>query len=406
MPVGGSGGPAPRRARAARGLKTAAGDTFHATCSWQRKYAVRLVDDVFAAEGALAAQLHGRRTLVVSTPTVWSLYGARMAALCRTIAADAPSLVLDVDERSKSIENVVRICESCQDARLGRTDALLALGGGVVSDLVTVAAALVRRGLPCVRVPTTLVGQIDAGIGIKGAVNFRGAKSYLGSFEPPQVTLVDPSFLSTAPPATTQDGVAEAVKIALIGDAYLFALLEKAAGTIRFGAADDVARTRSVLRHAIARMLEELAPNFFEDVTYRRRVDLGHTFSAMLESASRYSMTHGHAVAIDMALSASIAVTMKKLRHGDFDRILATLQAWSLPTWSPLLTIDLCEESLRAAAAHRGGAPNLVVPHAIGRCGFVTTLRQLDRSVLAEALQRLPRGQNEERASRVVGGGS
>jgi 3-dehydroquinate synthase len=175
---------------------------FRARCEQQREYGVYLLDGCLEAGGMLGDVLAARRTLVVTTPTVWSLYGPRLQSLTAAVAADVEFLVLEVDEQTKSTASVLRICDACHAVGLGRTDGLLALGGGVCCDLVTVAASLVRRGLPYVCVPTTLVGQIDAGIGIKGAVNHRNTKSYLGSFMPPDRVLVDPAFLRTAPAET------------------------------------------------------------------------------------------------------------------------------------------------------------------------------------------------------------
>lgn len=360
---------------------------FQTTCGQEKHYGTYLVHDVFDRDCMLASLLCTRHTLVVTTPTVWSLYGSRFEALAAEVAAKFTVLVLDVDESSKSLTTVERICASCQEHGIGRTDALLALGGGVCLDLVTVAASLVRRGIAYVCVPTTLVGQIDAGIGIKGAVNFGGSKSYLGTFKAPEVVLVDPAFLETCSRLTLLDGMAEAVKIALIADPYLFHLLETIDESIFDGSSPMHLKT--VLRRSITRMLEQLAPNFFEDQTYCRRVDFGHTFSGLIEEHSSYEISHGQAVAVDMAMSASLAVTLGRLSRADFDRILALLKARGLPVTSPLLTPELCADALRAAAGHRGGTANLVIPETIGSCGFVTDGSTLSREVLETSIGRL-----------------
>jgi len=355
-----------------------------------RSYTVQLVDDLLHADGLFAALLGHRRALLVAPTDVWALYGDQVAALRERLRLDLRVLTLDLDESRKDLETVAAICASCHEHELGRTGVLVAFGGGVCSDVVTVSASLVRRGIACVRIPTTLIGQIDAGIGIKGGLNFDGAKSYLGTFKPPETVLIDPSFLRTAPARSLSDGIAEAVKIALIDDASLFELLEQhAPQLLRTCCSGDRQLVREILTRCVARMIEQLTPNFFEDRTLQRRVDLGHTFSGLIEQRSGYCTSHGHAVAIDMALSTAIGVALGTTAAPLLQRILRVLGAAGLPTDSPLLTVELCETAIAAACLHRGGSPNLVVPRAVGDCGFVTDRRVLTDAVLDAALRRL-----------------
>jgi 2-epi-5-epi-valiolone synthase len=361
---------------------------FEVSCRQERRYEVHMVDDVFAVDSRLAPLLAKRKTLAVTTPTVWSIYGQRLEALRSALGADLAVFVLEAGEGRKSMDMVLRICELCHEHELGRTDSLLSLGGGVCHDLVTVAASLVRRGIPHVSVPTTLVGQIDAGVGVKGAVNFRGSKSYLGCFAPPAKVLVDPAFLQTAPARTRTDGVAEIVKIGLIADANLIHLLQEP-NSLLSCETPSTNRTQMVLWLAIRRILEQLSTNLFEDQTYQRLVDFGHTFSGQVEELSGYEISHGCAVAIDMALSAAISLTLGSLSNTGFQRILTLLKECSLPIYSPLLTVASCQGALRSAARHRGGHPNLVIPHRLGSGGFVTDLAILSDDVLADSIARV-----------------
>ncbi|MCA8958492.1 MAG: iron-containing alcohol dehydrogenase [Planctomycetes bacterium] len=363
---------------------------YHAECRSKRDYEVHLVDDAFAANGPFATRIAAGRVLVVSTPTVWANFGERLLGMQARLGSSIAVRVLVVEEQSKSIDNVMAVCAACREHGLGRTDTLVALGGGVCHDIVALAASLVRRGLRYLCVPTTLVGQIDAGVGIKGAVNYLGGKSYLGCFHPPDLVVLDPSLLATAPPRTQLDGVAEAIKIALIDDPLLFSKLEgsdtEPPGVPQIG---DRKRLDFVVWRAAAKMLQQLTPNFFEDQSYHRCVDLGHTFSPLLEERSGYTLTHGQAVSIDMALSASIATGFGLLSRDTFRRILRLLRACDLPLTSPLLDTELSTQALVSAALHRGGTPNLVIPYDIGECGFVEDLRALGPSVLERALARV-----------------
>jgi 3-dehydroquinate synthase len=355
-----------------------------------RSYGVFLVADLLHADHVLGPLLGHRRALLVAPAEVWALYGPRVEALCARLRLDLRVLVLELDEARKTLDTVVRICASCHENHIGRTDVLLALGGGVCCDLVTVAAGLVRRGIAYVRIPTTLIGQIDAGIGIKGGLNFDGAKSYLGVFKPPEVVLIDPAFLVTSPLPSLLDGLAETVKVALIADPHLFELVERHGARLlasRF--AGPTALVEELVSRAAANMVALLQPNFFEDRTYRREVDLGHTFSGLIEARSGYTTSHGQAVAIDLALSSAIAVQLGLTTAPLSERIVELLRLTGLPVDSPLLTVELCEDAVASACLHRGGAPNLVVPRAVGSCDFVADRTLLTRSVFEAAIASL-----------------
>ena len=179
----------------------------------------------------------------------------------------------------------------------------VAFGGGVATDVVSVAASLYRRGIPVIRLPSSLIGQVDAGIGLKSAVNLKGVKSALGGFHTPEVVMSDPDWLRSLRPRALRAGMSEIVKIAIVRDPALFddiAAFGRDLITTRFVEPRDVADAS--LRRAIELMLCELQANPFEE-ELARVVDFGHTFSPLLESVSEYRLNHGEAVAVDMAVS-------------------------------------------------------------------------------------------------------
>ena len=143
----------------------------------------------------LGLYLEGRRSLMVTTPTVNILYGEELLALLKSKGLDIASMVLVCSEASKSISTVETVCAKAQKEDLDRTSVIIGLGGGVCMDLVTMAAFWLRRGIKYICVPTTLIGIVDAGIGIKGAVNFNGEKNYLGSYYPPFHVILSRYFL-------------------------------------------------------------------------------------------------------------------------------------------------------------------------------------------------------------------
>src|SRR5208337_3750876 len=240
----------------------------------ERSYLVRLAPGISAGNVAELVQvIDGRKSLLVTTPTVARLYANDVAKRLIQSGVDVSMVILECAEQSKTLVEVERLCQECFRVGLDRRSLLIGCGGGVCTDLVTMAAALTRRGLSYVRIPTTLIGLIDAGIGIKGAVNLPNKKSAMGIFCPPEHVFLDPAFLRTLPRELMSDGLAEAIKVAVALDARLFAFLE------------------------------ELETNLYEDKTYRRVLDFGHTFSPLVESVSDFQVSHGAAVAIDIALS-------------------------------------------------------------------------------------------------------
>jgi len=351
----------------------------------------------------LADLLSGRRALLVTTPTVAKYYRSRLEQYINGYGLDVSIMVLKCRERSKNLGLVARVCQDAMERRIGRRGLLIGMGGGVCTDIVTMAASWIRRGISHVRIPTTLVGQIDAGIGIKGAVNFRGKKSYLGCFYQPEAVLIDPAFLATVPKRLLKSGIAEMIKIALVKDAELFELSEAHASEfISSGFARPQNEARHALWLAIVRMLDELETNFYENKTYKRLVDFGHTFSPALEAASQFRISHGEAVAIDMALSATLACELGLLPETTLERILASIAFVGLPISSRSLEPALCRAALEEAARHRGGAPNLVLPTAIGEATFLECLEDLQTTTLHKAIRSLSQRSNDGRQGSVL----
>jgi 2-epi-5-epi-valiolone synthase len=354
----------------------------------RRAFEVGLSQDLWSDGVArLTEAVAGERVLVVTTPTVARCYALRLRAALLSAGVDMSVLVLPGDESRKRMEHVERICTEYFRLKLNRQSFLLALGGGVCSDMVTMAASMIRRGVRHVRVPTTLIGQIDAAIGIKGAVNFDGRKNSLGCYHPPSFVLIAPELLATLPSEHLIGGLAESIKMAVLRDGRLFDLLEQhGRELIDSQFAEPQGVSSEVLWRSIERMLEELETNFFEDQTYERLVDFGHSFSPSLEAASDFTLPHGQAVAIDIALSSVLAAELNLLECDVRNRIVDLLRDVGLPTWSPLLTETLAQQSLHDMQLHRGGHVNLVVPTGIGTATFLRQVEEIPQQPLRAAL--------------------
>lgn len=353
--------------------------------SMEGSYAVDLGDlrSLIEANGSV---LHNRRLLLVTTPTVDRLYRKGVEVLLGAVARSVDVLVLPCREISKTAEMAHRICQACADAGIDRRGVIVALGGGVCSDLSTFAASMFKRGIDTVRIPTTLIGQIDAAIGLKGGANFHGAKNAIGCFHAPKAVLVDPMFLRTLQGPHLSQGLAEILKIALIRDVELFDVLDRSAPRLlqsRFQDPQDVARF--VLRRAILGMLEELEGNPFETKTYKRLVDMGHTISPILEAQSGFELHHGFAVAIDMAFTCALSVALGQMQEEQAQRFLRVIADCKLPLSDPRLTPEAVRHGFRAAVTHRGGSLNLPIPVDIGGCTFIEELDELPSRVVEDA---------------------
>ncbi len=275
-------------------------------------------------------------------------------------------------ENQKSLDGFLRLAKELEDFEIHRrSNPIIAIGGGVITDLVSFLVSCYRRGVPHLRVPTTLMGYIDASIGIKTGINFNGNKNRLGSFTSPLAVILDHQFLKTLDDRHIRNGLAEVMKLAIIKDYKLFELLEshgKAAAESRFQV-----EGKEILRLSIAGMLEELEPNLFEDCL-KREVDFGHTFSPLLEMRAIDTLLHGEAVAIDVAFSVALAHERQLLSKAERDRILDAMVDLRLPCRHPLLDPTLLWKSLCERVYHRDGHQNVPLPSGIGGCSFINDI--------------------------------
>ncbi len=321
------------------------------------------------------------RRFVVIDELVYKDWAEQIHAYFKHHDVEVRVLPVTATEKNKSFELFFQIAKELDTFRLDRRmEPIIAIGGGVLTDVVSMVASCYRRGTPCIRVPTTLMGYVDAAIGIKTAVNFNGSKNRIGTFDAPFACVLDRSFLRTLPMRHILNGVGEIAKLALIRDSELFDLLEnegKQAIVDRFQT-----RGNEIFRRAIHGMLEELEPNLFED-NLERAVDFGHTFSPMLEMRDIDGLLHGEAVAIDCAFSAVLAQQRGMIPLFTCNRILRTMADLGLPIYHPQLDAELCWQSLEERTAHRAGKQRVPLTSDIGKVTFVhdITRAELERAV-------------------------
>ncbi|MFF0861372.1 sedoheptulose 7-phosphate cyclase [Nonomuraea sp. NPDC003560] len=354
-------------------------------------------DPTLADAGAAAAQPAGRerRRLLVVESTVYELYGYEISRYFTEQKVDYEVLVIDAHERVKTMDLVMKVVAAMDGFGIvRRAEPVIAFGGGVLTDVAGLASSLYRRSTPHVRVPTTLVGMIDAGIGAKTGVNLGQHKNRLGAYHPAVTTLIDTQFLRTLDERHIANGLAEILKIALIKDAGLMELLESEGARLiseRMQATDSLDQGRGakeVIRRAIQGMLSELQPNLWEH-RLTRLVDYGHSFSPAIEMRALPELLHGEAVCVDMAFCTVLARHRGWLTREQQDRIIRLMGELRLPSWHPVCTSALITRALQETTRHRDGRQRLPLPVGIGQACFVDDLTDTELIAALAELREL-----------------
>jgi 3-dehydroquinate synthase len=327
----------------------------------------------------LQESVASRPALIVLDRNIERIYGNEIRSYVNDRLNCKGYAIVEPVESEKTLDQVERICAHAVNAGLPRDGVIIAVGGGVTLDIAGFAASIFRRGVSYIRIPTSLIGLIDVGVGIKQGVNFLDKKSILGAFYPAMVNINEPAFLATLPLRDLSAGIAEIIKIAVVRDEQLFTALELDIETLLEQRFQHPSIGREVILRAEYLMMDELHQNLFE-TDLRRLADFGHSFSPMIETATEYAVNHGEAVAVDMALSAAIAVVKGLCARRDVDRILRMLSAARLPLIHGVCTMDRLLKSLIDVRAHRAGDLNLIVPVEIGKAEFVQEVTPADLS--------------------------
>jgi len=295
----------------------------------ERAYDIVIGRGQMASLGArMAALKPGAKAAIVTDDTVAGLHLEAAEAALAAGGLATSRVVVGAGEGTKSFAGFECVCEALIDARVERGDLVVALGGGVVGDLAGFAAAVVRRGLDYVQVPTTLLAQVDSSVGGKTAINSRHGKNLVGAFYQPILVVADTAVLDTLPPRQFRAGYAEVVKYGLLGDAGFFAWLD--------ANMKDVFAGGAAREHAIAtscRMKAAIVARDERETGDRALLNLGHTFGHAMEAAAGFSdrLLHGEAVALGMALAAEFSARLGVLAPAAAARATRHLAGAGLP---------------------------------------------------------------------------
>ncbi|MCV6592115.1 MAG: 3-dehydroquinate synthase [Silicimonas sp.] len=356
-----------------------------------RSYDVRVGAGLLANAGAeIGPVLHRKRVAILTDDTVAAKHLAPLRDVLTAGGIESTALALPAGEATKSWAHLEQSVEWLLAERIERNDVMIALGGGVIGDLGGFAAAILRRGIRFVQIPTSLLAQVDSSVGGKTAINSPAGKNLIGAFHQPALVLADIGVLDTLTPRDFLAGYGEVVKYGLLGDAAFFTWLEE--NGPKLAAGDGAARA-----HAVKRSVEMKADIVARDETEqgdRALLNLGHTFCHALEAATGYSdrLLHGEGVAVGCALAFEMSARMGLCSQEDPSRVRAHLKAMGmkcdladipgdLPGADAL--IDLMGQDKKVV----DGALRMILARGIGEA-FVTSEISLDalRGVLADGL--------------------
>jgi 3-dehydroquinate synthase len=296
----------------------------------ERSYSIVIGRGQLISLGQRIAELRPRaRAAIISDETVVRYHLAATEAALEGAGIGSTCIAVPAGENSKSFPVLEKVCEALLASRIERGDLVVALGGGVIGDLAGFAAAVVRRGLDYVQVPTTLLAQVDSSVGGKTAIDSRHGKNLIGAFHQPVLVLSDTALLDTLSRREFRAGYAEVAKYGLIADAAFFAWLETNWQEVFAGG--------PAREHAIAvscRMKAAIVARDEREIGERALLNLGHTFGHALEAAAGFSgrLLHGEAISLGSTLAFAFSVKRGLLSAAEAERVERHLAMVGLPT--------------------------------------------------------------------------
>lgn len=328
-----------------------------------RQYSVKIGAGLLNTLGEEAKKICTPGTAaIISDSNVWPLYGETAADSLIKAGFRVVHFLFPAGEASKNGQTYLQILNFLAQQQLTRSDCIIALGGGVVGDMAGFAAATFLRGVSYIQVPTTLLAAVDSSVGGKTAIDLDAGKNLAGAFYQPRLVLCDLDTLNSLPEEIFRDGCAEVIKYGILYDPALFSHLSEKG--LSFDREAVIARCVELKRDVV--MEDEF------DTGARMRLNLGHTVGHGVEAWSNFTISHGKAVAIGMAIVARAAATRSICSLDTRDQILSTIAAFNLPITTDQSAQHLYESAL-SDKKRSGGTVNLIVPERIGYCRILPT---------------------------------
>lgn len=328
------------------------------TVSASKTYHVQIGSGLLNQLGTFAASVHRHcSAAIISDSNVWPLYGPAASANLQSAGFSVCHYVFGAGESSKNGDTYLAILNFLAENKLTRSDLIIALGGGVVGDMTGFVAATYLRGIQYIQIPTSLLAMVDSSVGGKTAIDLPAGKNLAGAFYQPILVLCDLDTLNTLPADIFRDGCAEVIKYGVLFDEPLFAHLEEAG--LHFDRERVIARCVEWKRDVVAE--DEF------DIGLRQKLNLGHTIGHGVEAQSCFTISHGQAVAIGMAI-----VARAFCEAAVSDRICRILEKFTLPIHTEFTAQQLYSSAL-SDKKRSGASVNLILPERIGSCIIQST---------------------------------
>jgi 3-dehydroquinate synthase len=352
-----------------------------------RSYDVLIGPGLVDAAGAhIRPRLRRPFAPIVMDETVAALHGDRLRRSLAEAGIEAVPLVIPPGEGAKSFEGLADLCDRLLALGVERTDLIVAFGGGVVGDLAGFAAAILKRGVDFVQIPTTLLAQVDSSVGGKTAIDSPRGKNLIGAFHQPRLVLADLDVLATLPRREMICGYAEVLKYGLLGDFAFFEWLEA-------NGAQVLALAPGLLARAVARCVEMKAQIVAEDEREggrRALLNLGHTFGHAVEALTGFgeALKHGEAVGLGCAQAFRFSATLGLCPSQDVQRAEAAIAAAGLPTRLDQVLDEApdVEALIEAMAQDKKAEAGSLTFILVRRIGEAFVSRNVDRARLREFL--------------------
>ncbi len=347
--------------------------------------------DILAGEGILEDVLPsiggyrgGHKTYWIWDKNVRKLWGTRLRHLGWPGDDDARLILFPAFEANKTLSSIEALSRQLVAAGADRDSALVAVGGGVTGDMVGFLASIYMRGIPHFQVPTTLLAQVDSSVGGKTGVDLPDGKNLLGSFHQPAAIWMDPRFLETLPPLEFRQGMAEAIKTAMLGDEALWLFLEEHH--------DAVLRreTGALLRivSACCQLKAAVVESDEREAGARRMLNLGHSVGHALEKLSNFRIRHGDAVAAGMSAAAELSLRLGTLSAESASRLRKMCAAWELPTRIPgEFPPEAIIRAMQADKKRIGNVIHFILPVKIGEVADCDNVVTEDLMAVLKSLQ-------------------
>ena len=303
------------------------------------------------------------RVVIVTDSHLAHEYGMALEARCKAHGIAVDLLIIPAGEMHKTRATKAYLEDAMLQQQCGRDTCLLALGGGVVTDLVGFVAATYCRGIPVIYLPTTLLAMVDASMGGKTGVNTPLGKNLIGTFTQPHAVFMDVSTLHTLPDREWRNGLVEMIKHSLIADALLFQRMQASSSLSAFKVRSDlidlIQRNCEIKRHCVQQDEREQH--------VRQLLNFGHTIGHAIETLEDYRIAHGEAVALGLLVECHLAVSTGYLSKAVMDELDALLQRYELPLVSPVFQNKLLlQQALVLDKKSRQSIPQFVLLRDIG----------------------------------------